>query len=279
MSDTNESLTPQPLYNEAPATQPEPRRIDIVIPYVHSKAAWDELKYALRSIEKAVQFPFKLHIVADRLPLWANPDEINLIKVKQIYNIKFAHCFDSYRKLAATINCPDVADDFIWAYDDQIWARPIKEDFFSRVYGYEEVKTEAQVIETFKKGGSNWKTAFFNSIQKLLSKNLSCFNHEIHMPRMFNKKKALETFNEFDLGENSANLFSTIYYNHHADGKKPINLRNKKYKGEVRSPLSLTEIESVLSSCTFLDYNDKGLDKNLKIAISERYPDKSRFED
>ncbi len=54
MSDTNESLTPQPLYNEAPATQPEPRRIDIVIPYVHSKAAWDELKYALRSIEKAV---------------------------------------------------------------------------------------------------------------------------------------------------------------------------------------------------------------------------------
>lgn len=256
--------------NEATYIKPA----SIVIPYVNSTALGDELKYAVRSIALNAGFPFKLFIVADRLPDWAS-DELLLIEAKQVVGQKYAKAFDAVEKLKAAVGDERVDDLFIYSYDDTVFLSKVASFDFLNVAVAQ--LSSPEKIRAMKSGSTIWKEVLSNTFERLKANKLPTFNYETHLPRLFEKKRISTIIKKFGF-QRRPYLFSTIYFNYF--NPQPEFLLNglPLYKADIREPLAIRQIEEVTKGKLFLNYNDKGLNVNLKEFLSEKFPEKSRFE-
>lgn len=254
-------------------------RTDIVIPYVISTVVWDELKYALRSIHANARFDYKLFLVANQLPAWAS-DKVHLIETTQVKGMPFAKAYDSYRKLRAIIDDPRVSDEFLYTYDDTIFATPVyKTTLRTLRRSHAEIKSEEYIRRDFPDAGANWKTMLANTFKMLKAKGLPCFNYETHMPRLFSKEKMLEVMEVFGLKEGNPAIVATLYYNYHFRTAPKLLTRDDKLKGEIRQPLDMKDIRQLLDAKLFVNYNDRALNEDFKTVIGNRFKDKVPFED
>ena len=267
------SVVPDPVEETGPV------RTDIVIPYVFSTAIWQELKYALRSIEKNANFVHKVFLVADKLPKWANPETITLIPVEQIQGIPFAKAFDQYRKLEAVINHPGVSDDFVYAYDDQLWLKRVRTNKIKLNYCYKELRSLSDIIKSMPACGGNWRTMLNNSIDLLIQKGKPSHNFETHLPRVFNKANLKELFSEYNLSEQSPTLVSTLYYNHFVPENKKLLIRDRNtLKARIDQPYSLEHLRNLFMKYHFIDYNNSAITSDFKQTLSDFFPSGSLFE-
>lgn len=251
--------------------------LDIVIPYVNVTVVWKELIHALRGIEKYADFDYRIFIVGDKLPDFLDSEKVLLIKSEQVKGMPFAKCFDQWRKIMAVINDDRVSENFIYAYDDQVWMKKTKPEFFDNVYGSPVVKSIADLNRTVPTAGANWRTVFMNTVELLKSNKRNTRNYEIHVPRLFSKSKLLALVEKYGITDRSHLLLSTLYYNEYeTDNVKDVN----DIRLVIKEKLSAQEIGKRFADRKkfFIDYNNEGLTPDLKKAIQTRFPSKSAYE-
>lgn len=245
--------------------------LSIVIPYVTSTAKWDELRIALRSIVKNFNpnMAIRLFVVADKLPEWMS-DEVTLIPCEQITNQRFAKAYDAVKKLKAVIAHPEVSEIFIYTYDDTVFLNPAP----LKNYAVAEINRDTDITKW--DGGNIWKEIMMNTVERLVANKLPTYNYETHLPRVLSKTRLSEIFEKFGFQKRPYH-FSTIYFNYF--GVPDVLLsKDKLIKADIRSNLTLEEINKLTQARAFLNYNDDGLNENLKKFLLELFPDKCRFE-
>lgn len=267
-----EPIIPEPILEEKEDASAEHAEVlSIVIPYVTSTAKWDELRIALRSIVKYFNpnWAIRLFVVADKLPEWMS-DEVTLIPCEQITNQRFAKAYDAVKKLKAVIAHPEVSENFIYTYDDTVFLNP------APLHDYAVARINRDTDITKWDGSNIWKEIMMNTVERLVANKLPTYNYETHLPRIFSKTGLSEIFEKFGFQKRPYHL-STIYFNYFGIPRKLLS-ENKMIKADIRSNHTLDEINELTQARAFLNYNDDGLNENLKKFLLELFPDKCRFE-
>lgn len=275
MTETTDNI--QPTQEQEPQIAAVPDFLDIVIPYVYSTVVWQELRYALRSIEKNVKFPHRIFLVADKFPEWANKENLHLVKVEQFKGIPFSKAFDQWRKIMAVINDERISERFVYAYDDQLWLKKIDSDFFDTIYSSPRVKTLADLNKTVPSAGANWRTIFMHSVDILRKNGKPTYNYEIHIPRLLEKARVKTLIETYGITERSATVLSTLYFNTFFTGQ-PEDVSG--VRAVIKEKKNSNFLQTLLNkrNVFFADYNNEGLNVDLRNYIQKKYPNPSAYE-
>lgn len=253
------------------------KTIDIVIPYVHKKAASDELKLALRSITKNFQSPHRVIMVGD-LPDWGSDLlKASHIPVSLIEGMHYAHCYDVNNKMRHVLSSPDVGDTFIYTYDDIVFLKPVRLSEIMRLKADSLIENEAYVLAN-STGSRKWNNLLITTLKFLQARGLPTYNYETHLPRYF-RKADLEKV--FDFPEFSIDpfLFSTVYFNMFYKSK-PVLVGSEKcnIKTTIYKELPEKAIARMCEGMQFLNFNSKGYNQSMQRYLTGLFPDKSPFE-
>lgn len=256
--------------------------VDIVIPYLATGSVWDELLYLLRSIEKNAAFEHRIFLISDVKPRFTN-ENLRFIKVDNL-NVpgnNFSRWHDVNNKLINIAKNPDISDNFIFAYIDQLWLENLTSRFFSVKRAYPQLKNYNEINKAYysKNGGEYWKNALLNSINLLTSENLPTYIYETHLPRIFNKKQIIETHKHFNIYDNPSVIFSTLHFNFHFSNKNPSILNQKsKIVKHIRKHYTHEELYMIFTSYKIIDYKPYSLSAILKKYIDNCFPENSQYE-
>ena len=271
-------LEPIPAKYQIPAAQetlqesePEPV-VDILIPYVTQTVKWEELKFALRSIEKFVTTPHRVIILGSERPEWAS-EKLLLIECKQVQGFENAKAFDAVAKLEKAIDS-DISTDFIYTYDDVVFLSDVTLEFLKVRVSHDRLKDENN-IQGFT-GSARWKKVLLNTLLGLKVNKLPDFNYETHLPRVFNKELMKATFHKFGF-KRSPYMVPTIYFNSNFEGPEVI-LDPSSPTIEISKPIPHDLLRVLLGNKKILTYNDNGLTEDLKAILMEMFPEKSIYE-
>lgn len=253
---------------------------NFVIPYVHKKAAADELKMTLRSIETNFKGPFTMILVGD-LPEWAS-DKLAAahIPVKQIEGIHYAHCFDVNHKIKTFLGQENLSgeDVFIYSYDDVVFLNPVNINHIARLKSDSFIESEEFILKN-STGSRKWNNLLITTFRFLKSQGYETFNYETHLPRLFQVGNLSEVFQlpEFSI---DPFLFSTVYFNMWSE-KKPVIIGSPKCDVKVTiytDDLKASKIEELCQGKLFLNFNSKGYSPSMQKFLHKRFPGKSSFE-
>jgi hypothetical protein len=248
--------------------------IDVYYPYFEREAAWEELRYSLRSIEKHFQFEFRVVIVGD-LPRWIDPRSILYIPHERVEGIQENTLYDAITKQLLFNAHPDTSLHFIRMYDDIYLLKDVSLiDFgFKAMYGFDDVPQRQ----------GTWWDQLYHTLSLLRSKGYKGWNTETHLPELFNKEKMQWIISAYGALENRL-LTSSLYFNTFYPFALPIlfckDFAIQFYDNTV-GPYYDSSEGDLLAKCdgkTYLNHNNAGLNANLKSFISACFPDKSRFE-
>ena len=247
--------------------------VDVVIPYVSSTIAWQELKYALRSMEMFFSFPFNVYIVADKLPEWAS-DRLRLIQCDQIKGFTNAKSFDAISKMDKILSSR-VKKDFIYAYDDVIFCNAISYAEIGFRWSHPPLESEAN-IKSFS-GSGNWKDMLIQTMRRLHINKLPDYNYETHLPRIFNKSKMRELFAQYGFRK-IPYYIPTVYFNKYfaePDGLIDHENGNSRMLSYALNPETLDDL---FSKKQIIVYNDDGLTDAFKHKLETLFHEKSSYE-
>ena len=196
--------------------------LEIYIPYLAKAANGDELKYALRSIDKYVKFKYIVTIVGDK-PKWCTT--VRHVSWKRNVRGPFPSVFDTLNKLRAFINQKSCVDNYVIWYDDTYVLKDIDEHVFDKTYALYPLVKEPRNKQY--QSGRVWASA--NAVKaKLPGKKVYSF--ETHMPRMFSKQMMREIFATYNMVDERL-LPATVYYNHFLSEKPGIITK----RGEIKA--------------------------------------------
>lgn len=253
--------------------------MDIVIPYHHGFARWEELRYALRSIEKNLKAVYRIVIVGD-LPPYINPDTVLHIPAGRVGGGPFPNLKEGNRKLALVLNDPRISDTIIVTYDDIYFCAAVSPEFLKipiALYNSATVKRD--------NADNKYRQSLYSTYDALSAKGLPAFNYETHLPRLINKQQMLQVYNEFKPEKNLLQRF-TLYYNRWATDrpvlyKKEFGIkagfygRNDNYGYGFYSTEKTLEL---IQGNIFCNHDDAGLSGQLKEALKIMFPDKCQYE-
>lgn len=249
--------------------------ITIVYPYVQHLAAWQELKYSLRSVEKYFKESFKVLIVGD-LPEWIK--DVQHIPHTRISGIELTNCFDAITKLQLMLNSKKVSDDFIIMYDDIYLLKDTRTEDLQKRYYLEDLSKHERPEKL-----SNYQKIVFRTVDMLKREGLATLNCETHLPRLYNKNKMRMIMKLFRPRENRL-LTGTLYCNYYHKGEL-LQLPKKIKAGfyGLGSRYSLTgcndaDLPGIIESHQFLNHDNNGLTRELMNQVEKLFPNKSRFE-
>jgi hypothetical protein len=251
--------------------------IDVVYQYINGPAAWNELRYSLRSLEKHLKEPFKVWVVGEK-PGWLT--NVNHISHQRVPGVHFTNSFDANSKMELAINHPKIGDNILWMYDDMYLLRDcVLRDFdvYLAVNHYDDLNHSSS---------NTHKEIVIDTLKILLEHNRSAYNCETHTPRLYNKTILQDVFKKYN-PKDVRLAASTLYFNDLFYELQPhIMQKADKYKAGFYGfddPYSfisnnVEEITEILSGKTFLNHNNEGLSVALKSVVEQRFPDKCSFE-
>lgn len=263
--------------------------ISIVYIYGQGPAKWDELKYSLRSLETHLKEDFNVWVFGDK-PEWLIG--VNHVQHNMTRGMEYTFTWHACEKMELIISHPEVGDDFVYMYDDQILLKDITQWNLAQFMAVQDMN----IME--RRPRNNWVKALWNTYDAVKAAGGYGWNCETHLPRTFNKAMMAELFGKFKPKENRY-LFSTLYFNHYFKNVKPVMTdcqsgiaarfpgfadKGRALPGHVAreisyaTPTRIEDLEKILDSNDFLNYNDNGLTPVLKKVIEKRFPTKSRFE-
>lgn len=251
--------------------------IDVVIPYVH--ASWEELRYALRSMEENLQFDFRVTVVGDRPDWLRNAQHIPMARRNR--GIDFARYYDTRTKMIEVIYRRGITRDFIWTYDDIVFLKP---------QGIEEIALPKAMLDMAERGEDYyrnkreaWYQTQWHSLVLLKERGLPLWNYETHTPRVYNKRKMAEVMETYTRAV-PWNM-ATIYFNHHYKGRPVLlDVHHDGYKAGfygMENEWSMHhECPLLVARCCdgklWLNYNAPR--QAIRQYLEVRFPKKSRFE-
>lgn len=250
---------------------------DIVIPYVHKKASSDELKYAIRSIEKNFKDPFRVIIIGD-LPPWANDKlkEFN-IPATLISGMPYCHAFDVNNKIRLVLSSGLLGDSFIYTYDDIMFIAPVSYPDITLLKADSLIQGEDHILQN-STGSRKWNNLLIHAYQFLVKQNKPTYCYETHLPRHFRTIQLQILFDD-PLLQVDPFLFSTLYYNMNFK-TKPVIIGDPRcnIKAGLQSQENVKTIRRLCEGKKFLNFNNKGVNPQLFKFLHELFPDKSSFE-
>lgn len=259
ISDDTESLPSEKRENEI---SPQDDRLSLVIPYLKSEASGEELKYALRSIEKNLKVDVRVVIVGDKED-WFSPEIVHI--PHEPYLIKEdCDCpapsmvknpqADVTHKLFTAIASGEVTGNFILSNDDIFLLGPT-------------LLADIEVLKAFgtlEKGGKVGGTYNQNSKRtaNVLEKNgLPIHRYGTHTPMLLNAEELIEIIERYNALEKGY-LLTSLYFNEKYPDARPLQVdgtaKDPILGSAYRSDIPKDLLENVFRSRKFLNCDSKG---------------------
>lgn len=255
--------------------------VTVLIPYLASAAAGEELKYALRTWEKNFDGNIRVVVVGDKedwfskeithLPLEVHtiPEECGCDNPKHIRNPQA----DVAHKLLYAITSGEVDGAFILTNDDIFLLGP------TTLSDLQQPKILGNLQDITKKGmyADNAK----RTAAMLKSAGKETLNYGTHTPMVLDATKLADTIRGYQATEKGI-LLTSAYYNHHQPEPRGLIKLNGGASGtillSVYSDTPPTDVVlKAMKRRKYLNCNTKGWNA-IKWVFEQEYPEKSRFE-
>lgn len=238
---------------------------DIVIP-LNNQSHWDnnELRYALRSVEKYVTGVRDVHIVGN-CPHWCK----NVVHhyVPSSYQATYIGINSAASNVLGKIEyvIHDLSDDFLFMNDDHFFLQAF--DANDIPFYYDGKLSELLV----KVSNQPYKKQIWNTINELLPEH-DMKNFDTHTPIVFNKVKFLDTVVKHDWFIDQGYCMKSLYCNQLKIEGTPME--------DVKMIRSRTQpnIDLFLENKPMFSIDDMALNNYLKRKFETLYPKKSKYE-
>jgi hypothetical protein len=254
--------------------------IDFVFPYIlpDSRDNGEELKYALRSIEKCFS-DFRIWIIGEK-PSWIT--NIQYIQTDR----KQTAWEDVNFKIYEIINNEAIGEDFILMNDDFYFINDVSYEYLKRYRAVRKLD-ENSVWENSNVRGQESLRALNKTYIELRKKYLSepgrtIWDFETHLPRVFNKSKLISLYKDYDLCNNQLAI-ATLYFNIYSESESPIIVNDRIISNDTvlrfRSDtiFKLPVLKILISNKRFISNSAPGFE-TAKLILSNQFTKKSSFE-
>ncbi|MGJ1417179.1 helix-turn-helix domain-containing protein [Sphingobacterium multivorum] len=218
------------------ATQAEGHKpIAVVIPYLKSEAAGEELRYALRSWADHFLEDHRIIIVGDKED-WFSP-EITHVPLDPVLILEDCNCAapaevrnpqaDVTHKILTLIASGEVTGDFILTNDDIYLAGP------TSLIDIQVLKAFGD-LEDHAKGTSLFCQNSLRTKQALAKEGLSTHHYGTHTPMFINAEILAEVIEKFNATEKGY-LLTSLYFNYRFPDARPIQITGNIKDGVLAS--------------------------------------------
>lgn len=275
---------PQVVTEEDELTTPAVERtkgITVLIPYLRSEAAGEELRYALRAWEKHFAEDFNVVVIGDREE-WFSPEVVHIPHEPHLVK-EDCSCpnpsmirnpqADVTHKVFTAIASGLVRENFILSNDDIYLLGPTtKADI-------EVLKAFGELSKSGKDGGLYNQNARKTAIA--LEKNgLPTVKYGTHTPMLLNAEKLTEIIEKYNALENGY-LLTSLYFNELYPHARPIQVdggpRDQILASVYRADVPETTLADVFAKRKFMNCNSKGW-PSVKSMLESTFAEPSRFE-
>jgi hypothetical protein len=229
-----------------------------------------ELRYALRSIDKNFKGDVDIWLYGEK-PDWVK--DVHFIPMKREPKPVYVKFFDQLRKIELACRNPAIGYRFVYTYDDVYFLKPITMDVLRQPRALEDM---SRIKQWFKHtdAGANWVSCMKQTLYRLKDEGLPIYNYETHLPRVYNKEKALAILNKYE-SRRYAFQFATMYFNNYETNPELLSA-NKFFKLGIYRPvgyralLEKAELSEVMNVA-------KATDDSIR-ALEVLFPTASRWE-
>lgn len=238
-------------------------KIDILIP-LGTGSKWDnnELRYALRSIEENVLDEIgNVYIVGDK-PDWIK--NIIHIPCEDTHTIGKLRNQNILNKILYGIENSDITNDFIFTNDDFFI---LKKMYINNLPNYYDTNLE-NYRDLIPNVNPIYLRAIIRTMEYLKFRNLPTVHYDLHNPIIYNKFRFKEIFENID----EEVVIQSIYANSVTENKEYLS------DNKIFLPLPLHEIEEQNKGQPFFSISDKALNENMKTYITNKFKNKTKYE-
>ncbi|MFE2863201.1 helix-turn-helix domain-containing protein [Sphingobacterium multivorum] len=268
--------------NSADAIQKEGQQpIAVVIPYLKSEAAGEELRYTLRSWADHFLADHRIIIVGDKED-WFSP-EITHIPLDPVLILEDCNCAapaeirnpqaDVTYKILTLIASGEVTGDFILSNDDIFLAGP------TSLIDIQVLKAFGD-LEDHAKGTSLFCQNSLRTKQALAKEGLSTHHYGTHTPMFVNAEILAEVIEKFNATEKGY-LLTSLYFNYRFPDARPIqitgNIKDGVLASVYRDSVEPAMMWDLFQQRKFINCNSKGW-LSVKNVIAKVFPQPSKYE-
>jgi hypothetical protein len=223
----------------------------IVYPWLSTAAAWDELRYSLRSVE--AHFADKecpIYILGDKAPSWFVPG--GRVRFERMEGYEKSHRRGLFQAFTLGLQ---LAGEVCWMNDDIKFLRATSWDHLRTALTEGDLTHKATRL---MKAPNRWKRGLGGAVADLrLAGHDTVLRFATHTPFLFQREKSLEILRNFHLPYKGG--WVTIYHNYwRTDHRVCGGLKTE------RLPAS--------RKARYLNYNDYTLTEELKEGIKRLFP-------
>lgn len=238
-----------------------------VYPYNEKLDQGDELKHALRALDKFCRDPVSVLMLAPHAkPDWYTGDFLKVKDRGGDYS-REAYTGRACAFLITTFSRHE--ESFVWMNDDILPIKPFSIKTIEQPYMLEDL-TGRRMPDTLRDPQCpwTWGRKLWNTISHCAELKLNLINYEAHMPYLFNRWHMLDTMDVFAI-EHGRELMATAYFNHTGaiPAGKARNIRAGFY-GVARE---------IKEDHVFLNYDERNYKHAIGI-IKEMFQNPSKFE-
>jgi len=243
-------------------------KLDIVIPLGMEGMGWDdnELKYALRSIEKNFKDLGQVWIIGYK-PNW-------------LVNVKYIQAFDPYKhnkdanlinKIILACQQDELSEQFLFTSDDHFIMKPVDASWFDRP-----LMDNSQMKFDRNKKLNRWQQRLVQTEAACLARSRPSNCYEAHVPYKFNKRLYPHFMLQFDYGEGLGYTLASPYFNSvQLEYQEPEENTVARVNHKVQSR---EELDGLVKDKMFFNYSTVAFDDTIKTFLAERFTEKSKFE-
>lgn len=254
--------------------------VNLIIPYLKSEAAGEELKYALRSWAKNFQEVVKVIIVGDRED-WFSPHIVHIPHERHLIT-EVCNCptpsqilnpqADVTHKILTAITAEGIEGNFILSNDDIFLLG------HTSVADIECLKAFFQDLEKTGEGKGLYAQNNRLAADLLRVNNIPVVRYGAHTPMVFDANKLVEIIEKYNATEHGYPIES-LYYNQENPTARPILLdgaANDPILASVyKSEISQDILTKALATRKFLNCDSKGwiaVEPHLRVMFPEPSP-------
>lgn len=237
---------------------------DVVIPLGTETASDNlELRLLLRSLDKYASNIGQVWLVTQRAPKWLK--NVNVLPCDDPH--KHNKDANIIRKVMTAVKHPDMANNFIFASDDQLLTKPLDLDKAPVVYNNRGPKEIMNMPNP-----NNWHKRLMNTFRILKEKGheLTC-NYESHTFQPMIKSNFLSVFSEIPYEKDPGVTINTAYYG--LLGYPPM-----VFQDTVKVTFETEKIAIPKELKLYVGYNDKAFTRGLAYFLLGYFFGKSRYE-
>lgn len=240
--------------------------VDILIPLGNGSISNnDELKLALRSIDKYTDVNKVYVITTEHVPWLTN---VTIVNVPDTY--KHNKDKNLITKIVRTLEYYPEIEDFAFWTDDNIITKPTKLAELPNVYN-------VRGLDYFKniENRSKWQNRLYNTltILKLLRYDVSC-NWDAHTPALYNSKKILDGIKTIDWEGSAGNYTISTLFAYLCGYKKENAIAQDAIKYTYEQPPANVKFDRL-----FIGFNDRGFLGKLREELFNEFKTPSKYEE